>query len=254
MWYLGEQPESNVRPKLEHRLKTKGPAKSWVESIAQMNEREQAAMERLGGDHDNFVPRPNKINAAIDAMDTQPPVPARRTFPSIFDTPSEAVAAAQRSEASTDDRLGPAQIPAKRRAEEESQACEPAKKKPRAKRPYCTPCKSNPTLPKCDHVLPCTSCLNKGQAEACVYDPAALYKSNFDPPKREDVSGADLTKGVFLAKSIVWDTATGLPSGKKRNPTPGGRRIKGIRVKDIAAQLASQQAKDADLEEGEVQD
>jgi hypothetical protein len=43
---------------------------------------------------------------------------------------------------------------------------------------------------------------DKDAAAACRYDPTHLHQYDFEPPKRSDIPGIDLTRGPSLAKKM----------------------------------------------------
>lgn len=88
------------------------------------------------------------------------------------------------------------------------------RKKKRVMRPYCTNCKENKSLSECDHVTPCTACLNSGKEETCTYDPQACHKRGFDPPQCKDVPGADLSS---LPSSTFFSSASSCSYPQKGN-------------------------------------
>ena len=207
----------------------KGLSGGVLEKISRYNEDAQQKAEELGTEHRDFVPRPNKVNTAIGAIQEQ-----RQS--SMLTLNADEILSTERSNVST-----ATQQSAKKRkiADQTSESTlgdsEPrhhqeGKKVPRPMRPYCVNCKGQKSSPKCDHVIPCTPCLNSGKEVTCAYDPEACKYRGFDPPQRSSVPGADLTKGQYVVKKVKWDKITGEPAGTVRHNNGGGARVKGQKV------------------------
>ena len=71
VWYVGEEKGLNTHPNLVHEIKKKELTDGVLEKISRYNESAKDRAAELGAEHDDFVPRPNRINAAIDAIQDQ---------------------------------------------------------------------------------------------------------------------------------------------------------------------------------------
>jgi hypothetical protein len=65
VWYIGEEKGVNTHLNLRHEIRQKELDGGVVEKISRYNENAREKAAGLGAEHDDFVPRPNKINTAI---------------------------------------------------------------------------------------------------------------------------------------------------------------------------------------------
>jgi hypothetical protein len=130
-----------------------------------------------GTEHHDYVPRPNKINTAISVLQEQREglISNLNANEILFTQWSNNSSVAEPVD-NQDVNYGRDQKKRKIAANNELNSTSKSPlldwastdqrkemKKPRAMRPYCTNCKGNDSSPKCDHVIPCTPCLNSGR-------------------------------------------------------------------------------------------
>ena len=71
VWYVGEEKGLNTHPNLVHEIRQKELADGVLEKISTYNQNATEKAAESGAEHDDFVPRPNRINAAICAIKEQ---------------------------------------------------------------------------------------------------------------------------------------------------------------------------------------